>query len=47
MGKFFKGLLVAGAAIFAFMKWGGLIVGIIGAIVSAVIYFFFVSGGDS
>ena len=46
MRKFFTGLLVVGAVIFAFVKWASTIVAVLGSIVSFIIYIVFVRGGD-
>lgn len=46
MGKFLGILASIAVAIFVGMKWGGLIVGVLGAIAAIVITTVFVRGGD-
>ena len=47
MGKFLGVLATIALVIFIIMKWGGLIVGIIGTIIAIIIGVFFVGGGDA
>ena len=46
MGKFITGLLVVGGIIFVILKWGGVIAGVLGTIVTSIIWIVFVRGGD-
>ena len=47
MGKFLGILETIALVIFIIMKWGGLIVGILGTIAAIIIGIFFVGGGDA
>lgn len=47
MGKFLGVLATIALVIFIIMKWGGLIVGIIGTIIAIIIGVIFVGGGDA
>ena len=46
MKKFIIGLLAVVAVIFAIVKWGGVIAGVLGTIVTSIIWIVFVRGGD-
>ena len=47
MWKFLGILATIALVIFIIMKWGGLIVGILGTIAAIIIGIFFVGGGDA
>ena len=47
MGKFLAALVSIGFIIFSILKWGGLIVGILGTIAAIVIGAIFIGGGDA
>ena len=47
MGKSLAALVSIGFIIFSILKWGGLIVGILGTIAAIVIGAIFIGGGDA